>query len=204
MRRNPPTDTWTCHQHGESRLTTHRHNTTPPSLDQAAHLLSPNATTATKRQTHIPLSPCYPELVKPNPVTHSPQHLPPRPEPNTHTPHTPLISSMLPALDKTPEPCVPPMYAFIATTPPPDPTPALSSPSHPNSLAAYTYATKTTIHTSQSPQQPHPQHRVPRQSHRQTKHYHRTTDTTQAHRPISESERNLIILQVNINGLKTN
>ena len=29
-------------------------------------------------------------------------------------------------------------------------------PPHPNSLAAYTHATKTTMHASQSPQQPHP------------------------------------------------
>ena len=53
-----------------------------------------------------------------------------------------------------------------------------------------------------SPQQPHPQHRVQRQPHRQTKDYHRTTNTTQAHRPSSKCERNLIILQVNINGHK--
>ena len=49
-------------------------------------------------------------------------------------------------------------------------------------------------------QQPHSQHRVLRQPHKQTKNYHRTT--TQTHRPSSKSERNLIILQVNINGLR--
>ena len=58
------------------------------------------------------------------------------------------------------------------------------------------------MHASQSPQQRHPQHRVPRQPHRQTKDYHRTTNITQAHRASSKSERTLIILQVNINGLK--
>ena len=45
---------------------------------------------------------------------------------------------------------------------------------------------------------------VPRQPHRQTKDDHITTDTPQGHRPSSISERNLIILQVNINGIKTN
>ena len=40
------------------------------------------------------------------------------------------------------------------------------------------------------------------QPHKQTKDYHRTTNTTQTHRPSSKSERNLIILQVNINGLR--
>ena len=69
-------------------------------------------------------------------------------------------------------------------------------------LAPYTHATQTTVHASQSPQQPHPQHRVPRQPHRQTKDYYRTTNTTLAHRLSRKSERNLILLQVNINGLK--
>ena len=43
---------------------------------------------------------------------------------------------------------------------------------------------------------------VLRQPHKQTKDYHRTANTTQTHRPSSKSERNLIILQVNINGLR--
>ena len=49
--------------------------------------------------------------------------------------------------------------------------------------------------------QPHP-HRVPRQPHRQTNDDHMTTDTPQGHRHSSRSETNLIILQVNINGIK--
>ena len=66
----------------------------------------------------------------------------------------------------------------------------------------HTHATQTTVHASQSPQQPHSQHRVRHQHHKQTKDYYRTTNTTQTHRPSSRSERNLIILQVNINGLR--
>ena len=77
------------------------------------------------------------------------------------------------------------------------PTPALSSTSH-----HHTHATQTTVHTSESQQQSHP-HRVP-QPHRQTKDDHKTTDTTKGHRPSRKSERNLIILQVNINGIKIN
>ena len=46
-------------------------------------------------------------------------------------------------------------------------------------------------------QPPHPH----RQPHIQTKDNHMTTDTSQGHRPNSRSERNLIILQVNINGI---
>ena len=68
--------------------------------------------------------------------------------------------------------------------------------------SSHTHATQTPVHASQSLQQPHAQHRVLRQPHKQTKDYHRTTITTQTHRPSSKSERNLIILQVNINGLR--
>ena len=118
------------------------------------------------------------------------------------TPLTTLIASTSPVLDKTPEPRVPLIHALIATTPPPDPTLAWPSPSHHRTLTAHTQATQTTVHASQSPQQPHSQHRVLRQPHKQTKDYHRTTNTTQKHRPSSKSERNLIILQVNINGLR--
>ena len=117
----------------------------------------------------------------------------------SHTPPTPLTSTS-PVLDKTPEPRVPLIHALTATTPHPDPTPALPSPSHPHTLTAHTHATQTTVHASQSPQQPHAQHRVLRQPHKQTKDYHRTTNTTQTHRHSSKSERNLMILQVNING----
>ena len=143
-------------------------------------------------------------LVKPkhNSLIHSPP-TPPRAKHihMSHTPPTPLTSTS-PVLDKTPEPRVPLIHALTATTPHPNPTPALPSPSHPHNLTAHTHATQTTVHASQSPQQPHAQHRVLRQPHKQTKDYHRTTSTTQTHRPSSKSERNIIILQVNINGLR--
>ena len=90
---------------------------------------------------------------------------------------------------------------LTATTPLPDPTPALPSPSHPHTLTSYIHATQTTVHAAQSQQPPHP-HSVPRQTHRQPKDDYMTTDTTQGHRPSSKSERNLIILQVSINGIK--
>ena len=72
---------------------------------------------------------------------------------------------------------------------------------HTITLSEDTHATQTTVHASRSQQPPHP-HRIQRQPHRQTKDNHMTTDTTQGHRPSSKSERNLIILQVNINGIK--
>ena len=86
------TDTWTCHQHKKSRITTNTDLiTTPPSknLGQAAHPLPPTPPTPPKpKQAHIPLSPVPPGLVmdKPYPLTHS--HPTRRPEPNTYTCHT--------------------------------------------------------------------------------------------------------------------
>ena len=116
----------------------------------------------------------------------------------SHTPPTPLTSTS-PVLDKTPEPHAPLIHALTATTPHPD---THQHCHHPHTLTAHTHATQTTVHASQSPQQPHTQHRVLRQPHKQTKDYHRTNNTTQTHRPSSKSKRNLIILQVNINGLR--
>ena len=143
--------------------------------NQFSHLLTPLSTHTSQSQTH----------------THV-----------THSTNTTLISSTSPVLDKTPEPRVPLIHALTATTPPPDPTPALQSPSYPHTLTAHTHATQTTVHASQSPQQRHSQHRALRQPHKQTKYYNRTTNTTQTHIPSRKSERNLIILQVNINGLR--
>ena len=71
---------------------------------------------------HVP-----PGLVnpKPNPLTHSPPTTPTTPRAkHIHMSHTTLISSTSPALDKTPDPRIPPIYALTATTP------ALPSPSH--------------------------------------------------------------------------
>ena len=72
------------------------------------------------------------------------------------------------------------------------PPSALSSTSHHHTFMAYT-------HASQQPPLPH---KVPRQTHEQTKDDHMTTNTTQGYRPSSKSERNLTIQQVNINGIK--
>ena len=204
------TDTWTCHLHRESRLTPHTDITPPhrsrPLSKPPTHSPSTPPTPPQPKHRHMSNTPPVPRgLVKPksNYLIHSPPS-PPTPPRAKHIPHTrptPLTSTS-PVLDKTPEPRVPLIHALTATTPHPDPTPALPSPSHPHTLRAHTHATQTTVHASQSPQQPQAQHRVLRQPHKQTKDYHRTTNTTQTHRPSSKSERNLIILQANINGLR--
>ena len=116
--------------------------------------------------------------------------------------HTTLIHSTSAALNTIPEPCEPPTCpALTTTTLHLSPTPALPSTSYSHTLSAYTYAAQTTVHASQSHQPPHP-HRVQRQPHGQTKDNHMTTYTTQGHRPSSRSEIHLIILQININGIK--
>ena len=206
------TDTWTCHLHKESRLTPHTDITPPhrsrPLSKPPTHSPPTPPTPPHPKHRHMSNTPPVPRgLVKPKPnsLNHSPPSPPTSPRAKhvhmSHTPPTPLTSTS-PVLDKTPEPRVPLIHALTATTPHPDPTPALPSTSHPHTLTAHTHATQTTVHASQSPQQPHAQHNVLRQPHKQTKDYHRTTNTTQTHRPSSKSERNLIILQVNINGLR--
>ena len=150
--------------------TSHRHNTTPPlpTLVQASYPLPTYTThtTATKTQTHVQHSPCPHSIGKAqtqfsHPLTPSPP-TPPRAKHKhmSHTPPTPLTSTSH-VLDKTtPEPRVPLIHALTATTPHTDPTPVLPSPSHPHTLTAHTHATQTTVHASQSPQQPHAQHRI--------------------------------------------
>ena len=204
----------------------HKHNITPPlqtlqtlkTLVQTSYPLPICTTHTTAAQTRHTsnTSPVPTGFVKPkpNPLIHSPpsppttrrakhihiSHTPP----TTLIPRTTIIHSMSAALDTIPELRVPlTCPALTTTTLLPSPTPPLPSTSHPHTLSAYTHATQTTVDASQSQQPPHP-HRLPRQPHRQTKADHMTTNTPQGHRPSSTSERNLIILQVYINGTKTN
>ena len=163
------TDTWICHLHRESRLTPHT-DITPP------HRSRP----CSKPPTHSPPTPLQPKhrhmsntspvpagLVtpKPDPLIHSPHSpfTPPRAKHIhiSHTPPTPLvprttlIHNTSAALDTIPEPHVAPTCPALTTpTPNPSPTPAYPSPSHP--LSAYTHATQTTVHASQSQQPLHP------------------------------------------------
>ena len=99
--------------------------------------------------------------------------------------------------DTLPEHRVPPTcHALPTTTPHPS---SHQNFSHPHTLSTYTHAPQTTVHAPQSQQPPHP-HKVPRQPNRHTKYDYITTDTLQGHKPSSRSERNIIILQANING----
>ena len=215
IRQTQYTDTWTCHIHRETRLTPHT-DITPSHPSRPRSKPLPTYTThtiATKTQTHVQYSPCSHRIGKaqtqsPHPLTPLSLPTPLRAKhihialspPTPHIPRTTLINNMSNTLDTIPEPRVPHTCPAF-TTPHPSPTPELSSTSHYHTLSADTHATQTTVHASQSQQPPHP-HRVPRQPHRQTKDDRMTTDTTQGHIPSSKSERKLIILQVNINGIK--
>ena len=221
MRRYPPS---TIHRYLDLPYTqiiqthnSHRHNTTSPDPCPSHYPLPHSPPTPltppqpkhrhTSNSHHVPTRLVKP---KPNPIIHSTHHPPPTPPrakhihishtpPNPHIPRTTLIHNTSDALDTMPEPRVPPTCPAL-TTPHPFPIPALPSTSHHHTLSADTHATQTTVNASQSQQPPHP-HMDPRQLHRQTKNDNMTTDT---HIPSSKSQINLIILQVNIHGIKTN
>ena len=114
----------------------------------------------------------------------------------SHTPPTPLTSTS-PVLDKTPEPRVPLIHALTATSPEPHTSTAVTLSHH--------------THMQHKQQYTHHSHRNNRTHNigyydNLTNRPRTTTGllTTQTHRPSSKSERNLIILQVNINGLRNN
>ena len=195
IRQEQYTDTWICHLYRESRLTTHTHITPPfQTLVQTRYTLptysiAPFTPPQPKHRHTSNTLPVPTGLVnpKPNPLTHS------------HTPPTPLIYSTSAGLDTIHEPRVPPTRpALTTTTPHPSPTPALLSTSHPHTLSSYTHAIQTTVTYHR-----HSNHRIhieyhdtPQTDQIRLQTQHKDTD------PEIKSKINLIILQVNINGLK--
>ena len=124
----------------DSQLIHTKHHPTPPDTGPSPlptpHLHHRNQNTDTR-----PTAPVHTGLVKPkpNPLIHSPPSPPTQPRAKhihiSHTPPTPLIPrttlihNMLAALDRIPEPRVPPTcHGLTTTTPHPSPTPALPSP----------------------------------------------------------------------------
>ena len=194
-----PLDGRCCSSLVQTPYSFHTHTTHTTHTTQTTH------TTATQTQSHVQHSPCSHRIGKAQTQSSHPLNPSPPTSPRskhihiTHTPPTPLIprTTLIPstsaAPDTLPEPRVPPTCTAL-TTPTPHlfPTPAWPSPS--DSL---------NIHASQSQQPSHP-HRVPQQTHRQTNDNYMATDTIQGYRPSSKNERNLIITQVNINGIETN
>ena len=115
------------------------------------------------------------------------------------SPPTPLTSTS-PVLDKTPEPRVPLNHALTATTPHPDLTPALPSPSHPHTLTALTCMQ----HKQQYMHHIHSNKRTHNIGYYDnlTNRPRTTTGLLTPYRPSSKSDRIIIILKVNINTQK--
>ena len=143
-----------------------------------------------RRPSSPPPSPLSTPLINDTPHLH-------HRNPNTDTlliTDTTLIHSTSAAVDTMPEQCVQSCTHHNHTSSVPHTSIAVNvAPSH--SLSIHTFNTNNSI---QSQQPPHP-HRVPR---RHTKDDHMTTDTTQEHRHSRKRGCNLIILQVNIKGIK--
>ena len=186
----------------------HRHNIIPPDPGLSPY---PHPTYTTPQQKHRHTYNTPPVLTglvkpKPNPLIHSPPLLPRRPEPNTYTLY--ILHQLLSS--HAPHSAITRQLRYTQYMHQMDHLHALLSPHlihsphqhcHQSRTITLSQQTPTTVHASQSQLPPHP-YRVPRQLHRQTNDDHKTLDTTQGHRPISKSERNLIILQVNINKNK--
>ena len=141
IRQTQYTDTWTCHLHRESRLTTHTAITPPhpyrpwsrrlptPHL----HILCSHRIGKTQPQSSHPptTSPPTPPQAKHIHISHTP--------PTPLIPLTTLIHNTSVALDTIPEPHVSPTSPTLTTTTPhPSPTGALSSTSHPHTLIIHT------------------------------------------------------------------
>ena len=200
--------TFTRSGHGEPLLRPHTadgegHGKTllgPYTVHGAGHgetLFGPHAVEMAAKHRHTSHTPPVTTgLVKPKPNPLIP--LSTHTAPSIHISHTPptplttLISSTSPVLDKTPEPPLPP----TATT----------SPRTPHQHCRQPRTLSQDTHRQHKQQYMHHSHRNNRTHN--IGYYDnltdgpRTTSTTQAHRPSSKSESNLIILQVNINGLK--
>ena len=186
------TDTWTCHLHTKSRLTTHTAITPsqPPRSWPKPHPHRLHNTPAS--QADVQHSPCSHRIGKSQTQScHIPTpHLPPARAKHIHISHTPLtprttlISSTSYALDTNLNHVHHP-YTHILHSPQPHLL-------RPRTSIAITLAlahslsilppTQIKARASQSPQPPHPLHRVPRQPHRQTKYNHMTTHTPYKHK----------------------
>ena len=210
----------TCHLHNESRLTTHTgitplHPSRPwPKPSPTPHLHHPH-----HRNPYADTRPLLPLLLQdwksPNPILfiYSPHHLPHCPEPNTHTfltlhqllsSHAQHSSSLAGQLRYT-------QYlnhVYHPHTHSRTPRNLTFPVSHTSISITLVLSQHTDIQHIKNrtritgPQPPHAPHRMPRQPHRQTKDNYMITHTTQAYRPSSKSEINLIKLQVNINEIK--
>ena len=183
------TDTWICHLHRGSRL-------------PHATYISPHFPLASSKPLlHSPPTPLTPPHPKHQHTSNSPTS-PPKmtnpslPKPLIHsppTPPTPPPAKQIHISHKTPSPSTTPRTSNAAECPVP-----VSLPSATNTQVTLNTTIATPIATA-LPTQTHHTDRVVLNSDK-TRTI-RTAHTTSIHKPSSNNERNLIILQVNINGI---
>ena len=192
------TDTWICHLDRGSRLPHATHTSphfplasskpllhsppTPPTPPHPKHQHTSNSPTSPLKMTN-------PRL--PKPLIHSPPTPPTPPQPNIYTSHT-----------FTPSPSTTPRISITThTSNAADPPVPVSSSSATNTQVTLNTTIATPTATALPTQTQHIDRVVPNSDTTRTIRTAHTANTTSIHKPSSNNERNLIILQVNINGI---
>ena len=192
------TDTWICHLHRGSRLP-HATYTSPhfPLASSKPLLHSPPTppTPPHPKHQHTSNSPTSPPKMTnpslPKPLTHSPP-----------TPPTPPPAKQIHISHKTPSPITTPRISITTRTSNAAERPVpVSSPSATNTQVILNTTIATPIATALPTQTHHADRVVPNSEKTRTIRTAHTANTTSIHKPSSNNERNLIILQVNINGI---
>ena len=192
------TDTWICHLHRGSRLP-HATYTSPhfPLASSKPLLHSPPTppTPPHPKHQHTSNSPTSPPKMTnpslPKPLIHSPP-----------TPPTPPPAKQIHISHKTPSPSTTPRISITTRTSNAAECPVpVSSPSATNTQVTLNTTIATPIATALPTQTHHTDRVVPNSDKTRTIRTAHTANTTSIHKPSSNNERNLIILQVNINGI---
>ena len=204
IRMDQYTDTWICHLRlvDPDYLTQHTpHHTFPwpvlnPSCIHHPHHpphLTPNTNIHQTRQRPPP----HPKMTNPRlpkPLIHSPP-----------TPPTPPPPKQIHISHKTPSPSTTPCNSITTrTSDAAEPPVPVSSPSATNTQVTLNTTTASPTATALPTQTHHMDRVVPNFDMTRTirtAHTAHTANTTSIHIPSSNNERNLIILQVNINGI---
>ena len=124
------------------------------------------------------------------------------PKPLTHSPPTTPPAKQIHISHKTPSPSTTPRISITTRTSNAAERPILvSSPSATNTQVTLNTTIATPTATALPTQTQHTDRVVPNSDKTQTIRTAHTANTTSIHKPSSNNERNLIILQVNINGI---
>ena len=192
------TDTWICHLHRGSRLP-HATYTSPhfPLASSKPLLHSPPTppTPPHPKHQHTSNSPTSPPKMTnpslPKPLIHSPP-----------TPPTPPPAKQIHISHKTPSPSTTPRISITTRTSNAAERPVpVSSPSATNTQVTLNTTIATPTATALPTQTHHTDRVAPNSDKTRTIRTAHTANTTSIHKPSSNNERNLIILQVNINSI---